>query len=71
MKKFLAIFSCLALSVALVGGCDNKKVDKTVDTTKKSVEKDGKTTTVEDKTTKEKTVTKSDKDAPVVPVEKK
>lgn len=71
MKKFLAIFSCVALSVALVGGCDNKKVEKTVDTKKTTVEKDGKSTTVEDKTTKEKTTTKSDKDAPVVPVEKK
>ena len=71
MNKFLSIFACLTLSVFLVGCSNEKKVDKTVDTTKKTVEKDGKTTTVEEKTTKEKTVTKDNKDAPPVPETKK
>jgi len=67
MKKLLSIVACLSLSLFLTGCGGEKKVDKTETTKKIVVEKDGKSTTVEEKDTKQKTTTKDSKDAPVVP----
>jgi hypothetical protein len=66
MKKLLAMFACLGLSVVLVGCGDTKKVEGKKETKeeKKVEKKEGKEVTTEKKTTTEekKTTTEEKKD---------